>query len=254
MALAKLATDGPALSASWSLCSCTVLSRKEHRYSIPPSYPTPSPRTPVSINRIIQYSYFLKHSKAPTSTALPLGPTSTPRIDSLSMLLILQMNLKIAHCRIRTRRIQLSRAVVTSYSGQVHVFYAFGGLTRLGCRAGHFGRCVDGGVAHRAFEAVVGVRLLEFDEAICEPGWRSGLRLSAALLCGREKMGSREWADQGMKAYRNVLRCSRRWRWWSINAANLSCWNRSCRRRQLLILVARSRRWSHRARYRCTES
>lgn len=56
---------------------------------------------------------------------------------------------------------------MTPYSWEVHVFYAFGGLPGLRRGTGHFGCGVDGGVAHYTFEAVVGVGLLEFSEAVC---------------------------------------------------------------------------------------
>lgn len=98
------------------------------------------------------------------------------------MLLILQMDLKVANRGVWSGRIQFSRAVVTSYSGQVHVFDPFGGLARLRRGARHFGCCVDGGVAHCGLKPVVGVCFIEFDESVCEPGRRSGLWLLATIL------------------------------------------------------------------------
>ena len=73
------------------------------------------------------------------------------------MLAILQMDLKIAYRRFGTRSIQFARTVVAADARQEHVFDAVGGGAWWWSGAGHFREAVDGGVAHYAFEAVVGV-------------------------------------------------------------------------------------------------
>ena len=96
-------------------------------------------------------------------------------LNSLSMLPIPQMDLKIAHRRLRSRSIQFARAVMASYAREKHPFHTVGGLAGRGCGTGYFGLGVYGGVAHCAFEVVIWVALLEFRETFCQPFWRVGL-------------------------------------------------------------------------------
>jgi hypothetical protein len=88
-------------------------------------------------------------------------------LNPFPMLPIPQMDLEIDHRRLRARRVQLTRTIMTPYARQEHPFDAFGGLAGCWCGTGYFGCCVDGGVAHCAFEVVVRVRFLEFGEAVC---------------------------------------------------------------------------------------
>lgn len=85
------------------------------------------------------------------------------------------MHLKIINPRLRARRIQFPRTIQTFYAGIIHVFHIRGrGL--VGAEGdGEVGGGGDGGVAHCAFEEVVGVGLLEFGEGVGEPGGGGGL-------------------------------------------------------------------------------
>lgn len=78
-----------------------------------------------------------------------------PRIDSLPVLSILEVNLKIAHRGLGPRGIELPGAIMASYPWQVHPFYAFG--RRLSCwwsLARRTSSGVDSGVLHCAFEVI----------------------------------------------------------------------------------------------------
>ena len=91
------------------------------------------------------------------------------------MLPILQMNLKVPHRHVRPGRIQFPGTIVAADTREVHPFDGVGGLACLGCGTGELGDGVDGGVAHHAFEAVVGVLGFEGCEAGGEPFWGCGL-------------------------------------------------------------------------------
>ena len=90
---------------------------------------------------------------------------------------------------------------MTADARQVHVLHAF--WCRLaGWRRGarEFGGGVDGGVAHYAFEAVVGVLFQEISQALGKPCWRSGLEMLAAILREREDLRERVLVGQEREA------------------------------------------------------
>jgi hypothetical protein len=81
--------------------------------------------------------------------------TSNPRIDSLPVLSILQMDLKVPHRGLRTRRVQFPRTIVAPYPWQIHPFHAFGRrLTWWWGLARCIGSGIHGGVFHHAFKTV----------------------------------------------------------------------------------------------------
>lgn len=85
------------------------------------------------------------------------------------------MHLKIIHPRLRARRIKFPGTIQAFYPWVIHVFHIWwgGGVGAEGYW--EVGGGGDGGVAHCAFEEVVGVGLLEFGEGVGEPGGGGGL-------------------------------------------------------------------------------
>lgn len=85
------------------------------------------------------------------------------------------MDLEIVDAHLRTRGVELARAVGALDAGVVHEFDVIrgGGIGADG--DGEVGFVADGGVSHRAFEGVVGVAFLEAPQGVREPGW--GFRL-----------------------------------------------------------------------------
>lgn len=88
---------------------------------------------------------------------------------------IFQMHLEIIDAHFRPRGVQFARAVLALDAWVVHVLDVFG-RGRVGPDGdGHVGCGADSGVAHCAFEGVVGVVLLQALEGAREPGRRGWL-------------------------------------------------------------------------------
>ena len=91
-----------------------------------------------------------------------------PPIYLLSMLSVLQVDLKIPDCHFGSRGVEFPGAVVTSYPREVHPFDSFWGWLAWGRRwTRHFCGGVDCGVAHDSFETIAWVLRLKSCEAGC---------------------------------------------------------------------------------------
>lgn len=107
---------------------------------------------------------------------------------------ILQVHLKRLHSHPRARVILLPGAVQTPDPGEIFEAHGFAGqVRRRGVRG--VGDGVDGGAAHGAFEARVGVGAVELGEGLDEPGrWEW---LGCVSEFGENGQGKEYWVGLG---------------------------------------------------------